>query len=139
MQIHLAKTDEEIERCFPVMVQLRPHVKPSNFLPTVKSQMQNGYRLAFVESEGKILSVAGFRVGCNLAWGKHLYVDDLISDEYHRSMGAGKKLFGWLIEYAQAQSCQQLHLDSGIQRFQAHKFYLREGMKIASHHFFTDL
>jgi len=29
----------------------------------------------------------------------------------------------------------QLHLDSGVQRYMAHKFYLREGFIIASHHF----
>jgi len=29
----------------------------------------------------------------------------------------------------------QLHLDSGVQRFSAHRFYLSKRMEISSHHF----
>lgn len=29
----------------------------------------------------------------------------------------------------------ELHLDSGVQRYGAHRFYLRHGMDITSHHF----
>jgi GNAT superfamily N-acetyltransferase len=139
MQIYLATTDDEIEKCFPVVVQLRSHIKQSDFLPLIKKQMQTGYQLAFVESNGNLLSVAGFRIANNLAWGKYLYIDDLVSDENHRSKGAGKKLFDWLVEYANAQGCKQLHLDSDVQRFQAHSFYFRQKMKIAGYHFLMEL
>jgi hypothetical protein len=37
--------------------------------------------------------------------------------------------------YALEQGCRQLELDSGVQRFGAHRFYLREGFDISSHHF----
>ncbi|MGZ5023946.1 MAG: GNAT family N-acetyltransferase, partial [Chthoniobacterales bacterium] len=32
-----------------------------------------------------------------------------------------------------------LTLDSGVQRFDAHRFYLMKRMKISSHHFVLDL
>lgn len=37
--------------------------------------------------------------------------------------------------YALATGCEQIHLDLGVQRFAAHRFYSREGFNIASHHF----
>jgi GNAT superfamily N-acetyltransferase len=50
-------------------------------------------------------------------------------------VGYGTKLFDWLVDYARAENCQQLTLDSGVQRFAAHRFYLRQRMEITSHHF----
>jgi GNAT superfamily N-acetyltransferase len=87
-----------------------------------------------------VLCVAGFVVGTKLAWSKHLYVDDLVTAAQHRSRGAGAKMISWLKAHALELGCQQLHLDSGVQRFEAHRFYLREGFNIGSHHFsITDL
>lgn len=68
-----------------------------------------------------------------------MYVDDLIVDQAQRSLGAGYLLIDWLKNYARQNNCQQLHLDSGVQRFDAHRFYLRERFRISSHHFCLDL
>ena len=56
-----------------------------------------------------------------------------------RSHGYGAKLLSWLKEHAEKEGCQQLHLDSGIQRKDAHCFYEREGMKMASFHFVENI
>ena len=39
-------TDVDIEKCFPVMSQLRPQLVAAEFTSQVRSQMQQGYRLA---------------------------------------------------------------------------------------------
>jgi hypothetical protein len=41
----------------------------------------------------------------------------------------------WLKAHALDLGCRQLHLDSGVQRFGAHRFYLRAGFNIGGHHF----
>ena len=64
-----------------------------------------------------------------------MYVDDLVTSTEHQSKGAGQFALQWLKNYAREQGCQQLHLDSGVLRFNAHKFYLRNGFNINSHHF----
>ena len=97
--------------------------------------MKQGYQLAYIAEGEKVLCVAGFVLGQKLAWGKHIYVDDFVSNEECRSHGAGHAMMEWLKGYAKQNNCQQLHLDSGVQRYMAHKFYLREGFIIASHHF----
>ena len=40
--------------------------------------------------------MAGFRVNEFLAWGKHLYVDDLVTAEGSRGRGLADRLFAWL-------------------------------------------
>ncbi len=133
--IRLADSDQDITRCIPVMQQLRPHIPTADFLSRIRRQMPQGYRLAMLERDDHVVALAGFRLTENLAWGLFLYVDDLITDETQRSTGAGKALFDWLVDYAHQHGCQALHLDSGVQRFDAHRFYLREDMHIAGHHF----
>ena len=134
--IRIAATDEQIARCHSVMAELRPYLDASQFLNQVKRQMRDaGYKLAFLEENGVILAVAGYRVAEMLAWGKAMYVDDLVTTSQRRATGCGSRLFDWLIEHARQGECDQFHLDSGVQRFGAHRFYLHKGMDINCHHF----
>lgn len=132
--IQLAISVAEIEQCFPVMSQLRSHLLADNFVQQVQTQMETGYQLAYIH-DAQVIGVAGFEISTNLAWGKYLYVADLVVDDQMRSQGYGEALFTWLIKYAQNHDCQEFHLDSGVQRFAAHRFYLRHKMNISSYHF----
>ena len=140
MNVKIAESDAELARISDVLLELRGSFTKEALIAQIKAQQQAGYRVAYLESAGKVLCVAGFVIGTKLAWGKHLYVDDLVTTERHRSAGAGKRMLDWLKAHALAQGCRQLQLDSGVQRFGAHRFYLREGFHISSHHFaITDL
>lgn len=102
-------------------------------------QRPEGYRLvgAFEEGVDAAVAVAGFRAAHNLAWGHHLYVDDLSTAPEARHRGHARALLEWLLGEAQRLGCEQLHLDSavGLERADAHRLYLRSGMVIAAHHF----
>ncbi|MEH2440537.1 GNAT family N-acetyltransferase [Nostoc sp. 'Peltigera membranacea cyanobiont' 213] len=139
MSIKLAESEFQILGCFSVISQLRPHLEEAKFLEQVRYQMKEGYQVVFLELEEQAVAVAGFRISTCLALGKFLYVDDLVVDELKRSQGYGKQLFQWLIEYAKNHGCKHLSLDSGVQRFGAHRFYLMERMSITSHHFGIEL
>jgi GNAT superfamily N-acetyltransferase len=135
MSIQLAESDTQILSCFPTLSQLRPHLEQDQFLDQVHRQQKQGYQIVFIEVENRAVAVAGFRVSENLFAGRFMYVDDLVVDEKVRSQQHGQNLFNWLIAYAKQQGCVQLDLDSGVQRFAAHRFYLRQRMNIVSHHF----
>jgi GNAT superfamily N-acetyltransferase len=134
-RITLAESDRDVDRCYPVMHELRLHLDHAVFTAQVRRQMDDGYRLAFLEDGGEAKAVAGFRFLEFLAWGRVLYVDDLVTLARERSKGFGDRLFDWLVEQAVGRGCDQLHLDSGVQRFGAHRFYLRKRMDITAHHF----
>lgn len=133
--IFRVKDETEISACFSLMQQLRPHLKDEGFIQQILAQMQEGYILFCMRKGSETVVLCGCRVRVNLAWGKHLYIDDLVSSESQRSLGYGKEMMAYLIRFAKEKGCEEIHLDSSVQRFQAHKFYLREGFKIASHHF----
>ena len=130
-----ATTDLEVLRCFPVMRELRTDLVEEGFLPRIRRQQETGYQLAYLEDSGSVRAVAGYRLLENLYSGRVLYVDDLVTSPAVRSAGYGGQLFDWLVERARAEGCRTLELDSGVQRFDAHRFYLVRRMSIVSHHF----
>lgn len=135
-RIALATTSEEIRRCFPVMHELRTHIaKEQRFVERVLRQQKEGYQLAFLESEGEVCVVAGYRFLESLFSGKFLYVDDLVTRQSDRARGFGGELLDWLINQARKRGCENLELDSGVQRFDAHRFYFLKRMSISSYHF----
>jgi GNAT superfamily N-acetyltransferase len=137
--IQIATTPDEIDRCFPVMSQLRPKLIAAEFVGVVHAQQREGYQLAFLEDGGEIVSVAGFRVQNMLSNGKTLYVDDLVTDAAVRSQGHGEAMLQWLIALAREAGCKSFSLDSGTHRQEAHAFYLRNRLRITSFHFHLPL
>lgn len=133
--VSLARDDHEIQSCYEVMNELRPHLKREDFVSRVRRQnAASGYQLAYLKAEN-VKAVAGFRVSECLAWGKFMYVDDLVAASNERSKGYGGVLFDWLVGHARETGCDEFHLDSGVQRFNAHRFYLNKRMAIEAHHF----
>lgn len=134
-RIAIAKSADEIRRCFPVMTELRTHITKQDFDERVLRQQKQGYLLAFLESDGEVRAAAGYRFLESLFSGKNLYVDDLVTRERDRSRGYGGELLDWLIKQAREHGCETLELDSGVQRFDAHRFYFSKRMSISSYHF----
>ncbi|MGB3612386.1 MAG: GNAT family N-acetyltransferase [Elainellaceae cyanobacterium] len=140
MHICVAESKIDILRCFPLMKQLRTDLEEPEFLLRVQRQMESfGYRLAFVEDGDDVKGVAGFRLSECLADGTYLYVDDLVVKQDARSQGHGGQLFDWIVNHARQNHCQVVELDSGVQRFEAHRFYFKKRMRISSHHFSLDV
>lgn len=139
-EIQIANTAEQIRACYKIMLQLRPHLKEeSAFLAQVQRQLAEGYRLVYCRDQEEIRALAGFRFLEFLAWGRVLYIDDLITDAEARRSGLGGKLLKWVVEEAKKMNCDEVHLDSGPTRHDAHRLYLNHGFKIIGHHFALDL
>jgi GNAT superfamily N-acetyltransferase len=139
MKIALAQSDAAIARCFGVMAQLRPHLVESDFVSRVRRMQTEGFHLASLEDAGAVCAVAGYRYYDKLFSGRNLYVDDLVTDASRRSRGHGAALLQWLADEAKRHGCVQLELDSGVQRFEAHRFYFRERMHVSAYHFVVGL
>jgi GNAT superfamily N-acetyltransferase len=137
--IEIAVSDTDIAACYPVMHELRPHIGERDFVTRIRQLQKSGYRLVCLRVNDAPVAVAGIRLGENLAWGRFLYVDDLVTVERHRSKGYGQALLEWIKRYAANARCNEVHLDSAMQRRDAHRFYEREGVAKAGFHFAVTL
>lgn len=122
------------------LLELRPHWGDAAALAArIARQRADGYRLvgSFEDGDRVPGAVAGFRLGRNTAWGAFVYVDDLVTRAERRGRGHAGAALAVVEEIARAAGCEQLHLDSGVgpEREDAHRFYFRHGMRIASYHF----
>ena len=134
MEIKIA-TEEEIKYCYELMHQANKSLSEKDFINTISEQIKNGYKLIYVIENKEVICVTGFIISQKLAWGKYLHIDDFVTNKSVKSTDAAKALLDFIKIYAKQQECSSIHLDSSIQREEAHKFYLNENMKIDSYHF----
>lgn len=124
------------------LIELRTHFASVEALAArIDAQRSGGYRIAASLDAGEAAAVAGFRVNETTFAGRMLYVDDLVTRAAHRGQGHADALFEWIEQEALRLGCDQLHLDSGVgpDREDAHRFYFRHRMRIASYHFAKSL
>ena len=89
-----------------VMQHLRPQFTIEELNYAIQQQWQAGYRLAIASVDGAVVGVAGFVVGQKLAWGKHMYIDDLVVDEVCRGQGIGDRLLTTCQQHAASLGCE---------------------------------
>ena len=90
----------ESRRAAAALLELRPHVgSPAAMTERIDAQRPGGYRVvaAFDDGEEDAAAVAGFRIAENLAWGRFLYVDDLITRASHRGRGHADAVMAWVV------------------------------------------
>lgn len=118
-----------------LMQELRPELSAQHIVDSIKRQQQNGYVLLSLWQKEEPIALAGYVISEKLGWGKHMYIDDLVVSESQRHSGIGQRLLRECKRICQFEGCESLHLDSGVQRFGAHRFYLANQFDITSHHF----
>lgn len=123
----------------PVLRELRPHLDEESFAGVYAEGHPQGLRFTAAYDGDRCVGVAGWRLVSSTHTIRKLYVDDLVTTAAGRSTGVGHALLADLERRARKAGCTVLDLDSGVHRFDAHRFYFRERMAITSHHFAKDL
>lgn len=133
--VDLGPGDARWKLALPVLQELRPHLTEQLLVQVLAQGTPQGLRFTAVFVAERCVAVAGWRVIVNTGAIRKLYVDDLSTTASERSHGYGRMLLDSLREKAIDAGCHSLELDSGVQRFDAHRFYLSQRMNITAHHF----
>jgi GNAT superfamily N-acetyltransferase len=124
----IAKTKEDLERCFQVMRELRPHLTYSTFIEIYENSKCDDYEIVAIEDGSQIVALMGYRITWDMVRGKYLYIDDLVTTEQVRSQGLGAQLLKYAEEKARELNCKGgLRLCTGMSNERGIKFYEREG------------
>lgn len=125
-----AETDAEIAACFPVMVQLRPHLADAAELVerVARQHRMAGYRLLAARRGGVPIGLAGYRVEESLVNGRFVYVDDLVTAESERRNGIGARLLDAVAAEGRKLGIERLVLDTALNNVLGHRFYYRQGL-----------
>lgn len=139
MKIKQAKEREDFLKCWEVVHELRPHLDQEQYFKLILHMIDEGYKLIFIEENGKGVSFCGYRPTTMLHRGRSIYIDDLCTLPEARGKGHAKALLDYVLKEAGKEKLQSIHLDSGHHRYDAHRLYLNFGFKITSHHFAMEL
>ena len=137
MDIKIAKSVEDIQKCKEVILCLRPHLDEKRLESTLLEMFGEAYVLAFIEENNKAIAMIGFRYLQFLYNGKHIYIDDLSTLPEARGKGCAAALLTFVADEAKAKGYKIVTLDSGVtaQRVDAHRLYFNQGFYISSLHF----
>lgn len=124
-----------VREALPVLLELRPHLTPESFTAVYEEGHPQGLRFLAAYDADACVGVAGWRMVACTSLGRRLYVDDLVTSATARSSGVGHALLAELERRAAEAGSGWLTLDSGVTRFEAHRFYFRERMSATAHHF----
>lgn len=128
--------DDGLAQTWPVIAQLRPHLSEADYLTMVaRMRVADGFRVFAAMRDGVVVGVAGLRPMELLYCGRILQIDDLVVNDGERSKGVGKALIDHVKAVAKAEGRGEVHLDSGMARMDAHRFYDREGFERLGYHF----
>ncbi|MFM2486869.1 GNAT family N-acetyltransferase [Celerinatantimonas yamalensis] len=116
----------EVEVLYPLVTQLRPNLQTvDEFIQCWQRQRQQGYCIIALYDKQVAVAMAGYRVEENLAHGRFLYVDDLVTDQHVRSQGYGEQLLVFLRDQAIILGCKKIVLDTPLSNALGHRFYFR--------------
>ncbi|MCA0369810.1 MAG: GNAT family N-acetyltransferase [Proteobacteria bacterium] len=117
-------SQDNLKGVFTLFSQLRNHLTFENFEIFFQDAAENNaYKLFSFSLNGDYIALVGLRPYCDFVRGKHLYVDDLVVDERHRSKGLGRHLLKWIDAYAKQNNFKCVRLSTGADNPQAMKFY----------------
>jgi len=71
--------------------------------------------------------------------GRSCEVDHIYIEEDLQCTGIGKQLFYFIDEYSRSKNCETIELNSYVENFRSHKFYMNLGFVIRGYHFLKKL
>lgn len=118
---------EKIESVFLLMKQLRPNLTLDQYKTIYeKAHKADDYTLWGYYRDQTCIGALGLRTLYDYVHLKHLYIDDLVIDENHRSSGIGSILLNHAEKLAVEQGCTGLRLCTGNENHRGIQFYEKE-------------
>lgn len=126
--LFLVQNEADLERCFPVINELRPHLNLREFQEIYRNANEKeAYDIAALEIDGMIVGAMGYRITHDLVRGKHIYIDDLVITKNERSKRLAPELLKYAEILAKENGCKVLRLCAALENTRGMKFYETNG------------
>lgn len=125
---------EQYPTAINLVAQLNPKTNPDILALRLEQLSQPGYELLGAYDEGQLIGICGMWTMFRLYIGKLMEIDNVAVDERYRSTGVGKQMMDWVENYARAQGCQSIELNTYVNNHRSHKFYYNQGFVTLGYH-----
>ncbi len=128
-------SEEQLDAACKLLTQMYPERSQAMVKQEVQQMLsEGGWRVMGIFEDNQCVATLLVHVGHRLYSGKFIRMDSMVIDENLRSRGLGKKIFDWVQAEGKRLNCQKLLLDSYVENYDGHRFFLREGMAIRGYH-----
>ncbi|MCL6218138.1 GNAT family N-acetyltransferase [Zunongwangia pacifica] len=126
----------EIDLIIPLVQQLTITPIPAEVLKERFTQMFSQHYTCYgIFDDHKIIGVFGLWEMTRHYAGKMYEADHIVIAEEYRGKGVGKRLFAFIDELARKNNAAAVELNTYVENFKSHKFYMSEGYVIRGYHF----
>ncbi len=132
--VRLIPTDQ-LPAILPLVKMLNPDINEAVLARRLEQMPGQGYQCAGAYLEEQLVGICGLWIATRFYCGKYLEPDNVVIHPDFRSLGVGQTLMAWVYDYARAQNCEVVELNSYVGSPRAHKFYFGEGFQILGFHF----
>lgn len=126
--------NEDLKSLLELYVQLDENnknlsVEDSSILWNEKIEQSQNIRYFGAIEDGRVVSTCYAVIIPNLTnFNKSIcFVENVVTDKNFRNQGLAKKVIQKAVDFAKANNCYKIILQSGIARTEAHKFYEKIG------------
>ena len=124
-----------------------PYLKKLHSPPANEGLLKNrllemydqNYECFGIYNEGKQIGIFGLWFMTRHYCGRSCEADHIYIDEKYQGKGVGKALFKFIHEYASSRDCETVELNSYVENYGSHKFYMNLGYVIRGYHFLKKL
>lgn len=97
------------------------------------------YECFGVYLEEELIGVFGLWFMTRHYAGKSCEPDHVFIKSGYQNRGFGKQIFEFIFDYSRKKGCETSELNSYVQNFRSHKFYMNHGYVIKGYHFLKKL
>jgi hypothetical protein len=130
MKIQEIKNNEEIRESYKIISQIYQDLDCDTYVNNVTKAISDGYRMAGVIKDDKLIAIIGIREINDIKLGKIIKIEDFVICKLNRGIGAGKIMLKWVDWKALEINTNILSCKLSFERVESQKIFLREGFSI---------
>lgn len=133
-------TDKHIPEIALLGQQLNPKLTLAQLEDYLREMFQfSAYRCFGLFQHQKLVGVSSGWITVRFYSGKQLEIDNVVIDQTLQSQGLGSYFLDWIENWARANHCKTIELNTYLQNAKSHKFYFNNGFTILGFHFWKPL
>ena len=130
----------QINTIIPLVQKLTNHKVSDAILKQRFAEMvTQNYECAGIYDGDKLIGISGLWFCTRHYAGKTVELDHIFIEESYRNKGLGKKFMKCIYDYVTQKGCQTAELNTYVQNYPSHKFYMNEDFEILGYHFLKKL
>ncbi len=124
----------------PFLQQLNNgHISEETLKERALEMATQNYECLGIFDAAELIGVCGMWFQTRHYAGRSCEIDHVIIDDGYRNQGIGGKMMDFIYDYARKEECNWVELNTYVDNFPSHKFYINQDFMAKGYHFVKDI